>query len=71
MSAQQDLNDFDPLKHEGPYPTPCIGICHMDSKSGLCKGCHRTIDEIIDWGVASESKKFAIWQEIKRRRSVA
>jgi predicted Fe-S protein YdhL (DUF1289 family) len=42
----------------------------MDSNSGLCKGCHRTIDEIIDWGVASESKKFAIWQEIKRRRSL-
>jgi predicted Fe-S protein YdhL (DUF1289 family) len=40
----------------------------MDSNSGLCKGCHRTIEEVIDWGVASESKKFAIWQEIKRRR---
>jgi predicted Fe-S protein YdhL (DUF1289 family) len=71
MSMQQNLQHFDPLNHVGPLPSPCIGICHMDSVSGLCKGCHRTMDEIIDWSVASESKKFTIWQEIKRRRMPA
>ena len=65
------LQDFDPQKHAGPLPSPCIGICQMDSASGLCKGCHRTIDEIIDWGVAPESKKMAIWMEIRRRRATA
>jgi predicted Fe-S protein YdhL (DUF1289 family) len=71
MSMQQNLQHFDPLKHTGPLPTPCIGICQMDSVSALCKGCFRTMDEIIDWSVASESKKFTIWQEIKRRRTPA
>jgi predicted Fe-S protein YdhL (DUF1289 family) len=71
MSTQHDLRHFDPQNHLGPLPSPCIGICQMDSNTGLCKGCDRTLDEIIDWGVASESKKFVIWQEIKRRRTSA
>lgn len=69
--SKMNLHDFDPLLHTGPMPSPCVGICQMDKDSGLCTGCHRTIDEIVDWSVAPESKKMAIWLEIKRRRSVA
>ena len=64
-----NLQDFDPLKHTGPLPSPCVGICQMDKANGLCRGCQRTIQEIVDWGVASESKKMAIWMEIRRRRA--
>jgi len=64
-----NLQEFDPAKHQGPLPSPCIGICQMDRTSGLCMGCHRTIDEITDWSVAPESKKRAIWEEIILRRT--
>lgn len=28
--------------------SPCIGICALD-EDGLCRGCHRTGDEIAAW----------------------
>ena len=64
-----DLHNFDPKQHEGPLPSPCVGVCLMDPVSGLCEGCQRTLSEIADWAVAPESKKRVIWQEIKRRRT--
>ncbi len=61
--------DFDPALHAGPLPSPCTGICQMDTSTGLCKGCLRTIDEIIDWSVAPESKKRQVWHAILARRA--
>lgn len=60
--------DFDPDKHEGKIPSPCISICRMNPATGLCEGCFRTIDEIVQWGTASEEFKRAVWVEIKRRQ---
>ncbi|CAM8664485.1 COG3313 Predicted Fe-S protein [Oxalobacteraceae bacterium] len=64
-----DLKNFDPLAHPGPLPSPCINICQMDETTGWCKGCQRTIDEIIDWSVAPEPKKRQIWLAINERRT--
>lgn len=60
---------FDPLSHAGPLPSPCVSICVMDDRSGLCNGCQRSIDEIIDWGTAAESRKRQIWLAILQRRA--
>jgi predicted Fe-S protein YdhL (DUF1289 family) len=53
----------------GHVPTPCINVCKMDPQTGLCEGCYRTIDEIIQWSTASNDTKRAIWQEIRRREA--
>jgi hypothetical protein len=37
-----------------PVASPCIDICVMSEKTGLCEGCLRTLDEIAGWGQASE-----------------
>ncbi len=29
--------------------SPCISVCAMDDKSGLCLGCYRTLEEIQGW----------------------
>jgi len=29
--------------------SPCIGVCTLDSVSGYCRGCRRTIEEIAAW----------------------
>ncbi|HEY0213342.1 MAG TPA: DUF1289 domain-containing protein [Paenirhodobacter sp.] len=29
--------------------TPCIGLCRINPRSGLCMGCLRTLDEIARW----------------------
>ncbi len=70
MTASSNaFEGFDPATHTGPLPSPCIGLCQMDAGTGLCKGCQRTIDEIIDWGVAPEAKKRQVWLAILARRA--
>ncbi len=63
------FDNFDPIAHAGPLPSPCTGICQMNAQTGLCKGCLRTLDEIIDWGVAPESEKRQMWLAILARRA--
>jgi uncharacterized protein len=41
----------------------------MDSATGYCKGCYRTIDEIMVWGQADESVKQAVWQLLEQRHT--
>lgn len=48
--------------------SPCINICKMDSASGLCLGCLRTIDEITLWSRADESTRINILAAVARRR---
>ena len=35
---------------------------------GLCVGCLRTLDEIIEWGRATPARKRAIWSLIESRK---
>jgi predicted Fe-S protein YdhL (DUF1289 family) len=39
----------------------------MDDATGFCKGCYRTIGEIMVWGQASSEVKQSIWQELHQR----
>lgn len=50
-----------------PVPSPCISLCEMVPATGLCRGCMRTIDEIIGWSRADDDTKRAVWAEIRRR----
>jgi len=60
--------DFDPAAATNDVPSPCISICRMDPRTGLCEGCQRTIDEIAAWSTAGAEWKRAVWAEIRRRR---
>ncbi|OWW21429.1 DUF1289 domain-containing protein [Noviherbaspirillum denitrificans] len=60
--------DFDPAGDSGNAPSPCISLCKMDQRTGLCEGCFRTIEEIAQWSTASEERKRQVWVEIRRRR---
>ena len=62
------IKEFNPHCHAGPMPSPCISICRMNPRTGLCDGCLRTIDEIVHWSSASEDVKRGIWIDIKRRQ---
>lgn len=54
---------------QSPVPSPCINVCQMEPATGLCRGCLRTIDEIVAWGSASDEVKRAVWAEIRRREA--
>lgn len=56
-------------KISSPSPgSPCINVCEMDPRVGLCKGCLRTIEEITAWSTMSEADKRDVMQQLLKRR---
>ena len=49
--------------------SPCTKVCTIDPRSGLCRGCGRTLDEIGRWMSLSESERNRIMTELPRRRA--
>jgi len=47
--------------------TPCIKVCTLDSASGLCVGCGRTLDEIARWGGMDDLERTRIIRQLKQR----
>jgi predicted Fe-S protein YdhL (DUF1289 family) len=50
-----------------PLRSPCINVCRIDRRSGLCEGCKRTTDEIMRWPYASEAEQAAILAQLPDR----
>jgi uncharacterized protein len=48
-------------------PSPCIDVCRMNSKTGLCEGCLRTLDEIAAWSTLSPAEKRAVLERLPAR----
>lgn len=48
--------------------SPCIGICKLDQKSGLCIGCKRTIEEIGRWAMLDDPARQAIVDQLPTRK---
>jgi predicted Fe-S protein YdhL (DUF1289 family) len=47
--------------------TPCVKICTLDARSGLCLGCGRTVDEIARWIEMSAAERARIIAELPWR----
>jgi hypothetical protein len=50
-------------------PSPCVSVCKMDTRRGLCTGCARSLDEIAGWARYSDAEKRAVWRRIAERRA--
>lgn len=48
-------------------PSPCTQVCRIDSATGLCLGCKRTLDEIADWPILSRADKLKLLDQLKTR----
>jgi len=48
-------------------PSPCLSVCRMSERTGLCEGCFRTIDEIRLWSQSDDVAKRAMWVQIEQR----
>ncbi|WP_084165096.1 DUF1289 domain-containing protein [Skermanella stibiiresistens] len=53
---------------ENHVRSPCTRVCVIDPLSGYCRGCLRTLDEIVGWGVASPDQRRAILAALEERR---
>ncbi len=47
-----------------PVPSPCISVCRIDARTGLCIGCVRTLDEIAAWSVLDDDQRRAVWRRL-------
>ncbi len=47
--------------------TPCVKICTLDARSGMCLGCGRSIDEIAGWGAMSAAERARVMAELPAR----
>ncbi|WP_426416640.1 DUF1289 domain-containing protein [Aestuariirhabdus sp. LZHN29] len=48
-------------------PSPCVRNCCLD-QNDICLGCSRSIDEITQWSLASDSEKRRILERAAQRR---
>jgi hypothetical protein len=47
--------------------TPCIKVCTLDARMGVCLGCGRTIDEIARWANMNASERSKVMGELPSR----
>jgi predicted Fe-S protein YdhL (DUF1289 family) len=48
--------------------SPCTSVCDINPENGLCKGCHRTKEEIFGWLRYSDADKKQVLLTINRRK---
>jgi predicted Fe-S protein YdhL (DUF1289 family) len=51
--------------------TPCIAVCMIDPKTGLCLGCGRTLPEIARWGRMEDAERQAVMAQLATRMTDA
>lgn len=53
--------------NERVISSPCINICSVSGRTGLCEGCGRTLKEIATWSRLSEDERLAIMETLPAR----
>jgi predicted Fe-S protein YdhL (DUF1289 family) len=53
-----------------PVDSPCINICKIVERTGVCRGCGRTLEEIKAWRDASDDEKRTILARLPARRAL-
>lgn len=48
--------------------SPCINVCRIDARNGLCEGCARSLDEIATWSQASDEQRRQVLAQLPQRR---
>lgn len=51
--------------------SPCINVCRIDARTGLCAGCLRKLDEIARWSREDDAGKRQILRAVAERRAAA
>ena len=47
--------------------TPCIKVCVVEHRAGLCLGCGRTLGEIASWTAFNDGERSRIMAELPQR----
>jgi predicted Fe-S protein YdhL (DUF1289 family) len=58
-----------PSDAEPPIESPCVRVCMVEGRSGLCLGCYRTLAEIARWTGYSDAERAEVMQALRARRA--
>ncbi|MFC0246300.1 DUF1289 domain-containing protein [Falsochrobactrum ovis] len=47
--------------------SPCIMVCVIDHRTGLCLGCARSLDEIGRWSAMSDQEQLSVLATLSER----
>jgi uncharacterized protein len=47
--------------------TPCVNICLLDTATGACLGCGRTLAEIASWASMSDADRRTVMAALPAR----
>ena len=63
------MNDLtaNPLWRRDELDSPCVKICVIHPREGLCAGCYRTLDEIAQWSVMGGESRREILSQLPGR----
>jgi predicted Fe-S protein YdhL (DUF1289 family) len=50
--------------------SPCVNVCTIDDATGWCRGCGRTIPEIMNWSAKPPEERRAIRASLPPRMKV-
>ncbi|TDJ61745.1 MAG: DUF1289 domain-containing protein [Proteobacteria bacterium] len=51
--------------------SPCVDICQLREGQDLCRGCYRTIDEIVRWSTMTPIERRRIMNDLSARKSAS
>ena len=68
MSAMTDPRPRVTAAPADGVASPCISVCAIDPRTGLCEGCFRTLDEIACWSAFAADEKRAVLAALPERR---
>ena len=66
MNNPLDEHYLSKTNYVSDVESPCVRNCCLDN-ADICVGCHRTLEEILAWGNASEVEKNQILKRISEQ----
>ena len=64
------LNTSSPAASSPAASSPCIKLCVIDRLTGLCEGCGRTLQEVMQWGAMNEADRITIMAQLPERNAL-
>lgn len=56
-------------ENQEPVVSPCVSVCQLDPRTGLCLGCLRSLEEISAWSRISRPEQRQILVAVAARRA--
>jgi predicted Fe-S protein YdhL (DUF1289 family) len=50
-------------------PSPCVAVCVMNTETGWCLGCYRTMSEIAGWVMLTPAQRREVLARVAERKA--